>query len=275
MTTHEPATGPGRRSLLRVVPALVAVALIAVVCGVLTGYRVDLSKPSLTPRAITFADAQTGVLIDRRDSVLGSGARPRGAAPQNTLDTLTSRAQVFASLAAAPSGRASIGRRIGLDADQVAVQQQFTAAIPRVATDARDQERAAQLLDDRTKVSLLLRVDPDSPIIRVYARAPTAAQARRAADAAVAFVGATAVEAATSGKRKGAEAFASSIVTRPLGPATGAMVSPHASPQAAILVGLAVFGIGTALVLRLRRRDDVEAGERRATAPRPATEGPA
>lgn len=253
MTTPEPATGPGRRSLLTLLPALVAVTLIAAVCGLLTGYKVDLSGPTVSPRAITFANAQTGVLIDRRDSVLGSGARPRGAAPQNTLQTLTSRAQVFASLAAAPSGRESIGRRIGLDGSQVAVQQQFTAAIPRAATDARDQERAAQLLDDRTEVALLLRVDPDSPIVRVYARAPTAGQARAAADAAVAFIGATAVRAATS-QRKGAEAFASSIVTRPLGPATGAMVSPNASPQAAVLVGLAVFGVGAALVLRLRRR---------------------
>lgn len=253
MTTHEPATGSGRRSLLRLLPALVAVTLIAAVCGLLTGYRVDPSGPTVTPRGITFANAQTGVLVDRRDSVLGSGARPRGAAPQNTLSTLTSRAQVFASLAAAPSGRESIGRRIGLDGSQVAVQQQFTAAIPRAATDARDQERAAQLLDDRTQVSLLLRVDPESPIVRVYARASDATQARRAADAAVDFIGATAVRAATA-QRKGAEAFASSIVTRPLGPATGALVSPNASPQAAVLVGLAVFGIGTALVLRLRRR---------------------
>lgn len=254
MTTHDPGAGTGRRrSLLRTLPVLVLVALIAAVCGLLTGYRVSLSPVAAHPRGISFASARTTVLIDRRDSVLGSGAQPRGAAPINTLQTLSSRAQVFATIAASPSGRASIGRRLGLDASQVAVENQLVASIPRSASDPRDKERASQLLDEKTRVSVLLRVDVDSPSISIYVRAPTAAQAERTANATSGAISDSVVRAASEGK-SGRQGYSSSLVARPLGNATGAMVSQNAPIQAAILVGLAVFGIGTALVLRLRRR---------------------
>jgi hypothetical protein len=260
VTTHDAGAGTGRRrSLLRTLPVLVLVALIAAVCGLFTGYRVSLSPVSVESRGISFASARTTVLIDRRDSVLGSGAQPRGAAPVNTLQTLASRAQVYATLAASPSGRASIARRLDLDPSEVAVEDQLVASIPRSARDPRDKERASQLLDERTKVSVLLRVDVDSPSISVYVRAPTTTLATRTADATAASL-TDAVTSAASATKAGRRGYASSLVARPLGNATGAMVSPDAPIQAAIMVGLAVFGIGTALTLRLRRRPDADDG---------------
>jgi len=215
--------------------ALAVVLAVAVACGALVFLRPGL-PPETRQYEVWHADGQ--LLVDTSDSQVVD-ARAIG------IETLAIRAILLGNLIATSPLRDGIAQRAGLDPDELEVTPPAsttpeTLPPPPVTSDLPD--------DEATR--LTVSTDPNLPIVRVRAEAPSAAEAEGLVDAALAET-AEYVESARGGQ---ALPDQRKLVVSALGPATARAETRGPGFGTALTVALVVAALGTAGVLALARR---------------------
>ena len=243
--------------------AMMLSALIALCCALLTVNRVSLVPPKLESRQMQVATAATHVLLDAQTSVI-TDQDPRAT----NYASLVSRATLYGDLIATPTVRELIGNRIGVPPDQISAVTRLTAGIQREMREPDFEQRANQLLVAKRPYKLDILADPGSPVLSIYAQAPTGPAAMALANAAVASLKDYLKTRAAAHRADPAQ----QVVVQQLGSARGAVVNGKSVPEIVVLTFLVAFGTSLALLLggASVRRGWVAAG-----APGPATPVPA
>lgn len=201
----------------------------AAVAATLSIYQVGLVPPSLTARTNVFATASTQILVDTPDSAFVDLGQD--------VESLSVRAGVFARFLSSPVAIGLIAREAKLPADAIEGQGPYSQNIPRFELEPTAEQRSSQIIGERALYRLRFENNPGTPIITVFAQAPTYEEASRLADA---------VPAALRGyvqqiqRRQGTPAR-SSVAIRKLGDATGGVVNGSADLQIAALVFFVVL----------------------------------
>lgn len=225
------------RDLWRLRVAVAVIALLAIVAGAATSFRISVLPPGLENKSFEIGAASTQMMVDSPKSSLGD--------LHSEFDPLTSRAGVFAQFMASPPVRASVARRLGVPADAiVATAATDMTQLTRSAQEPTAEERSAELVAEGRQFRLYFEAQPELPVVSVYAQAKTAEQAVKLANGAVAglkrFVERTQLE---QGVRPAAR-----VRVAQLGPAKGGVVNPGVNKIVAVMAFFAVL-IGGCLAL--------------------------
>jgi hypothetical protein len=255
---------PAARRGPRALRAPLALAAAAALAALLAGYSVSLAPPGLRPRGLEYAAASAKLLVDGSASEL-TGPAPAGAYQSNLAGKLAVGYALYlqseaatAALARAVTGRAGV---------RVAASGPFTLLLGRENRVRAGPASVAPLPVDGA-YRLVLDVDGASPVLSIYAQAPTTARAVALVEAARTLL-ARHVAAQESAYPLGPEV---AVVLRPLGRAQGGIVDGGARAQ---LMGLAaglVLLAGGALALARRRRWRGRALRRLSREPRAAAQ---
>jgi hypothetical protein len=222
----------------------VAVAtVLATLAAVMTVYRVGILPPALEPRAIDVGTAKAQALVDRPASLLADAEVPAGG-----LTSLVARTTLLGSLLASPALKPYVAQASGLPADAITALGPATAEAPRALTEPGAERRAADLVAVRHPLRFEVQADPAVPVLHVYAQGPSAAEAQRLADGAIAGLRRYLVEA---GRRNGGEREVLLVV--PLGRARGRVVNEGAGLQLALLAFVLTLSVGLGVVLAVGR----------------------
>jgi hypothetical protein len=226
------------RRLWRLKAGVALVLVLAVLAGVWSAYDVSVSPFRLTSKSYTFGAARTDLLVDGSQSALADA--------KVDLKPLSDRALVLSQFLLGDSVRSAIGREAGIPASEIATRGQTNIQQLQTQREAPGEQRATQVLGERSARSVLVRNDQGSPIISLFARGTTPREAERlangAAAAATGSVAALQRQEHTPERRR--------VVLRQLGHATGGWVNEGANEVIAALVGTAAF-IGGCIVLLL------------------------
>jgi hypothetical protein len=212
-------------------------ALFAMVAAILSVYRVGLFPPSLTSRTNVFATASTQILVDTPNSAFADLAYD--------LESLDTRASVFARFLASPAAVALIAREANIPSDAIEARGPFELNVPEVQQAPTAERRSSQILGEGALYRLRFENNPSLPIVSVYAQAPSREEAARLAAAAPAALGdyIDRIQARqdTPAKQR--------VETRQLGRATGGIVNQGANLQIATLVFVVVLGAWCMLLI--------------------------
>jgi O-antigen ligase len=201
-----------------------------------------------SPQARQISAASTQVLIDTP----APGLVERRVLPQ-FYDSLVKRAELMGRVMASPPVLERAAKRLGVPADQIGAVSRDTGNIPHALSEPDSEERASEILLSKFPYRLEMQARPGSPIVGVYAQAPTPAAARGLADAVAAALGDQLNALADE------QQFPRDRVPtiHQLGPARGGVVNSKA-PYAMIVLTFGVaFGITFAVLaaaVALRRR---------------------
>ncbi|HEY7456118.1 MAG TPA: hypothetical protein VH703_02485 [Solirubrobacterales bacterium] len=209
---------------------LVAVgAVVALFVALLSIYRIGLFPPSLEGRTNVFAAASSQILVDTPDSAF--------ADLSYDLESLDTRASVFARFLASPAAVALIAREARLPADAIEAQGPFELNVPEVQRAPTAERRSSQIIGERALYRLRFENNPSLPIVSVFAQAPERREAvRLAAAVPVAlrkYIAGIQRQQDTPPERQ--------VEVRPLGATTGGIVNQGANLQIATLVFVVVF----------------------------------
>lgn len=209
-------------------PLLVLGLVVSALAGLSASYEISLTPVDLEAKSLNYGAASTQFLIDSERSSLSDLTADTGA--------LAVRAAIVSQFIASEDLRRVVSRRMGLESGQVAVTAEATSfqqggraggasAVPTLPTDG--------------SYSISFQPQAELPIVDVYARAPTALQAERLADATVASL-TTYVDdlAERDGIRKRNPLR---LVVRQTGEAIGGQVTTPADKLRSVLVAAGVF----------------------------------
>src|SRR4051794_21513135 len=174
---HLPRRFPRRLS----VPGALAISsLVGLFFAVNMVYSISLAPPKLEPRTVSVALAATHVMVDAPQSLI---TNPK--ATPGDFETYSKRATLYSNLLDSPPVRQLIARRAGIPGDRLTTRSRLTAIVQDSMRDPDFEQRANQLLVAQLPYKLEFQADPIRPILNIYAQAPSAAEAKRLADAAV------------------------------------------------------------------------------------------
>jgi hypothetical protein len=202
---------------------------------------------------LTVAAASTHFLVDDP----GASIVNRRALAQD-VSTLQKRAEVYARLMTTTPVLDAIGKRAGIQGDQISGVARTTANVPIPLLEPGSEERASQIRDSRLPYRLELQSGPTEPIVAIYAEAPSWPEAQRLADAAVAGLRDYLQGVA---RRQG---FPESELPQlqPLGSARGGVTNGKARYAIGGLTFVTAFAlsfvVGLLVLRRLRRRGEDE-----------------
>jgi hypothetical protein len=205
-------------------------ALVAAFAAFLSVYRVGVFPPSLQARTNVFASASSQILVDTPDSAF--------ADLSYDLESLDTRATVFARFLASPAAVALIAREAKLPLDAIEAQGPYELNLPEVQQAPTAEKRSSQIIGEGALYRLRFENNPSLPIVSVFAQAP-------GRDEAIAL--AAAAPAALRGyidriQERQHTPRSQRVEIRQLGKATGAIVNKGANLQIATLVFLVVLG---------------------------------
>jgi hypothetical protein len=235
------------RELLRLPLGVVASALIAMFVAVWSVANVRLVPPELTPRALDLATASAQVVVDTpRSSVVDLR--------QATYDILPlkNRAVLIGTLMASQAVRADIARRAGLPTDRLQVVAPRTPQQPRPVEQSGAKKGPGDLLASTDQFRLDVQANPTVPLLSIDAQAPTAPEAQRLANAAVAGLGDYMNRVSASDSTPGTQ----QVRLRRLGTTKGTVINTGIRLQAVFVVFAIVFALAcaaTVLIDRVRR----------------------
>ena len=174
-----------RAEWLRRRPSRFQMALLSLViacfCAFWSLFSINLLPPGIESRQLDVAVAATEAIVDAPESWI------RDARTDSShLDTLTRHADLLGNLMSHDPVKRIIARRAGLEPDKLAATTRITGSFVAIIREPDYEERADQILAARRPYQLDIQASAVRPIIHVYAQAPTAAEAVRLADAAVA-----------------------------------------------------------------------------------------
>ena len=205
-------------------------ALVAALAAFLGVYRVGVFPPSLQARTNVFASASSQILVDTPGSAF--------ADLSYDLESLDTRATVFARFLASPAAIALIAREAKLPVDAIEAQGPYELNLPEVQQAPTAEKRSSQIIGEGALYRLRFENNPSLPIVSVFAQAP-------GRDEAVTL--AAAVPAALRGyidriQERQHTPPSQRVEIRQLGKATGAIVNKGANLQIAALVFIVVLG---------------------------------
>jgi len=219
----------------------------AALCAILSVNTVSLSPPGIEPRAMDIAAAATRVSVDRPSPLIGDAL-----ATEYDYETIQRRAVLLATLGSTPPVMDRIARRAGLQTEDISATSPITSGVQRVFTEPDSERRADQIASEDKPYRLELRPGDTLPIVDVYTKAPTAAEAARLADAVVPGIRDYLAELARQNGKDPDE----QVQLVQLGRARAAVASAGDKPQIALLTFIFAFalaGVAAAAVRRLSR----------------------
>ncbi|HUN79477.1 MAG TPA: hypothetical protein VMU32_11185 [Solirubrobacteraceae bacterium] len=218
--------------------AIAALVLLAALAAVLAAYSPSLAPPGLHPRSsLSLGAAKAKVLV----YTTAVGSAPNTIGPGTSSDNYLAAqlALQYDLYLQSDEATSAIGAAIGLHGQSVAASGPFTLLL-------ENQSRAAARLQgpDPATVNhsyrLLLDVDGATPILTIYAQAPTAHAAIALVDAARHQLAEHVEGQETAHVRGDGEG----AIVRPLGPTTGGLVDPGVQRQLMAFVFLLVLALG-------------------------------
>lgn len=221
------------RELLRHRLLLALGLLVAAAAATLSVYRID--GETLKPRKLQHSSATTQVIVDSPSSFLGDLSEP--------LEPLNVRAMVYANLLATPKLLELIGRRMGIEGDQIYAAGPVDPVESIIAQEPTALKRNVQLTGETDPFRLNFTANLDLPDIGINAQAPTTSEALALANSAAA-----ALQQYVATLQKRARP-ADRVTIRQLGPAVGAVDDAGVSKSLAGIVFVAVFLLWCGLVL--------------------------
>lgn len=250
-----------RRTHLIAVLLLSAVAGI-VAAGVNTG-RIQLSPPGLGPGDLSTSAAVTHVMVD----VPGPGRSvvQKRALPQH-LYGLVKHTELLGRVLVSQPVLDDIAHRMGIPADRLSGLGRTTADVPLALSEPVSERRASDIRDSRAPYRLEVEGRPTTPVLDVYAQAPTTPEAEQLANVAFA---ALQQYVDTLGTANGTAAD-TLVRLRQLGVARGGVVNGGDAMTIAALTFLTAFALCCTLLLGLLRRR----ARRRGELPLPAAPAP-
>ena len=241
-----------------VLVTLAASVLIALACAVASVSRLSVLPPKFERRDFQTAGAVTHVLVDLDQS----GITDRNA-EWSYFNRVRTRADLLAHLMASDPVLEHIARRANLPPEQIAAVAPITIQTVGALTEPGSEARARDLLLASKPYRLEIQSSPDSPIVDVYAQAPSPAQAEGLANAAVAgardYFSDVAASTTFDPARTGVDPD-NPIRLLELGRARGAALTGGAGFKVAALTFLLAFVVAfTALraLMAVRRRRDL------------------
>lgn len=217
------------------------IAIISVLVGLLTAYKVDLSGPSVAKKSLEFGAASTELVVDYPNSSLANVTQD--------MTPLVARAQLYAAFGESQAIQAAIGTQLGVSPTVIATSSLDSISAPRAALEPNAQERANEIRKGQLSWSVTFRSNPDLPLVTVSSQAsdgPNAVKlANAAAKAVIDYVHKTqAAHSTQAGQR---------VVVRQLGTASGGLVNSGASIIVAFLTSAGVFIAGCIGLLLIAR----------------------
>jgi hypothetical protein len=239
------------------VATISAAVLIALVCALASVSRISVLPPKLERRDFQVAGVVTHAMVD----IERSGMADRRA-DWSYFDRINTRADVVAQLMATDPVLAHIGRRADIPPDQIAAVAPVTIAVSGPLSEPGSEMRAREILLQRTPYRLEIQSTPRSPIIDIYAQAPSVAQAQALADAAIAgsrdYFAAVADDVGPVRRTPGLDPE-NPVLLKQLGTPRGAVLTAGTNFKVAALTFLLAFGLAflglRALATRFGRRD--------------------
>lgn len=208
---------------------LIPVVLVAVIAAL-----------SVKSGSLDSGAAKLGLVLDSRESTIAPRAE--------SVAALAQRAVLYAQLLKSQPVRKLIGERTGVPWQTISVdgqvaEQQTTTSQPGQV------QRSAELVDERSSTRLYFTVNPNYPIINLYAQAPRARTAIRlvqgAADSLTEYTSNLQTELEVPVPRR--------AKLLQLGDPQGGEVAPGANVSIAVIVALAVLFGGCFLILYIPR----------------------
>jgi hypothetical protein len=221
------------------VPAVLALA--AAVATVFTALAVGIN-----PRGLQVSAAATHIFVDTPSpSLLNRDAFP--------VSTLIRRAELLSQTAVTPPVLERISRDTKIPLDEIGSEARSTANVPFDLVQPGSEQRANDLSRIGKPYSVEAQARQSTPVVDVYARAPTTEEAVRLANAVTAALEA---EIKESADRAGVPS-AHRLTLRRMGPARGAVVS-SGMPMAIAVLAFLLSGALTAagLLYATRRQED-------------------
>ena len=233
------ARGGRRLAFVLLVSTVVGLVAAAINMGAISVPTSDRATTDLRVAAATshvMLDMPDRSIVDRR-------------AQAQELATLIKRAELMGRAMITPPVLADIGKRAGLPADAISGIARTTASVPIALTEPGSEQRADEIVEAKAPYRLEIQARPTSPILDVYALAPSVDEAIRLANAA------------TLGLRDYLESLAHKqdfpadqlVELRQLGPARGASINGKTPLLITVLSFFTGFGLTCLTLLGLMR----------------------
>ena len=194
--------------------------------------------PSFKTKSFELGAASTEVIVEPANSPLGL----LGADPQ-TASSLVTQAGLYASLLGAPPVKQIIGEKAGIPAGLIATTGQPTGQGGQTGREIAAEQRGSELVAEANSYRILSSTRNDLPLISIFTQAPTAEEAARLANAAVAGLTTYVDDIAAK------ERVVGRLRLRQLGEATGGSITNHASAKVAAMAFVGAFAAWCVLVL--------------------------
>jgi hypothetical protein len=235
------------RELSRLPLGIVVSALLAAFAATWSVASISLSPPRLTPRALDMATASAQIVVDTPHSSVVD-------LRQGTYDILPlkNRAVLIGTLMASQAVRTDIARRAELPVERLRVVAPRTPEQPRPIEQSGTKKGPGDLLASTNQYRLDVQANPTVPLLNIDAQAPTAEEAQKLADAAVAGLGDFMRRVAASDRTPPEEA----VQLRQLGATKGTVINEGIQIQVIVVVFTIVFALASAatiLISRVRR----------------------
>jgi hypothetical protein len=202
----------------------------AVIACVLVLYRPTLLPPGLHTRGLTIGSASGEVLVARPNLAVG--------ATSYDYEALVNSATLVGNMMTSGAVLEDAARAVGVPASRIQATAPMTANVPRTLIEPGSGGFATDLVASPDHYKLEIQADPSVPVLHVYAEAPSAAAAKKLADAAIKG---TAIYLAANQARANVP-VGTRIAVQQLGPVQGGVANPGGPVQIALLVFLGVFG---------------------------------
>jgi hypothetical protein len=158
---------------------VVVSVLVATLAAVSSAYRISLSPPRVTPRAIGMATASTQVLIDNPESIvldLNVGSYQ--------LSQMAQSATLIGNIMVSPAVQQDIAKRVGIPVGLLQTSAPATPQFPQAITTPHNR-KTTDLLASNDQYRINVQANPTVPILDIYTEAHSPALAKALANAAV------------------------------------------------------------------------------------------
>lgn len=249
---------------------LIAFALISAVLAAIAVlnslFSIGLLPPSIEARPLQGGAAVTHALVRQAPTEHSSTA--------SAFETRARRANLIGELIASPPVLDRIASAMDIDPSQIEATTDVSVSVPAAFVEPDNERRANEVLTSGDPYKLDIQARTEVPVLDVYAQAPTAAEATKLADTAVAAANAYLGQVA----RGHGDVGLAPVTLTQFEPARGGTLDPTAPMMIAALTFLVVFAISFGLLFLLAqvRRGWLRAGAAgdSAPAPKPKREAP-
>ena len=228
----------------RLVGVVVIAAFVGLISAGLTTGMIGLIPPRIKSTELQVATASTHVLID---------AGPTSIVHRRDYPVyaLTMRAEMLGRVMTSPPVVERIARRSRVPADRIAASARSTANVPLALSEPGSEQRANEIFRSGVPYRLEVEARATTPVLSVYAQAPSTPEAERVANAAIAGLRDYLRDLAD---RQGFGDYRP-VRLRQLGTARGGVVNGGAPWAIAVLTFAVAFTLsGAALLFLIRRR---------------------